>query len=80
MMKKLLLLIFMSATLAHGQSRPDFNITRAEKPPVIDGNLNDDAWKVDPLPTTDWLSYDPLYGQKQAQKTEVRVTYDDRYL
>lgn len=63
------------------QDRPDFHIKHTEKSPAIDGALNDEAWKaVEPLPTGDWLSYDPLYGQKQPQRTEVRATYDDRYL
>src|SRR5262245_33688469 len=66
--------------LLSAQGRPDFVVTRAVKPPVIDGSLEDAAWTVEPLTTSDWLSYDPLYGEKQTQHTEVRATYDDRYL
>src|SRR5689334_19479762 len=55
-------------------------VGRATKPPVIDGSLEDEAWSIEPLSTTDWLSYDPLYGEKQSQRTEVRATYDERYL
>ena len=75
----LVFLIFQMSALA--QDRPDLNIRRAEKAPTIDGSLNDDVWRsTDPLPSGDFLSYDPLYGQKQEQRTEIRVAYDDRYL
>jgi len=72
--------VFISVSQLVAEDRPDFKITRTEKAPLIDGNLNDDAWNIEPLPLTEWLSYDPLYGEKQQQRTEVRVTYDDRYL
>ena len=74
-----LILFILSRSLA-AQDRPDFTVHRTEKPPIIDGKMTDDAWKDEPLPTSDFLSYDPLYGQKQSQQTQVRVTYDDRYL
>ena len=32
------------------------------------------------LPLTEWLTYNPLNGEKLAQQTEVRAAYDDRYL
>ncbi len=76
-----ILLLLTISLPAAAQDRPDFKIRRAEKPPAIDGVLDDAAWHAaKPLPTGDWLSYDPLYGEKQAQRTEVRSTYDDRYL
>jgi uncharacterized protein DUF5916/cellulose/xylan binding protein with CBM9 domain len=82
MMKVITAALFaLTVTLsATAQDRPEFLIKRAEKPIVIDGRIDDDAWKVAPLPLGDWLSYDPLYGQKQEQRTEVRISYDDRYL
>ena len=44
---------------------------------VVDGRLDDAAWKTPPLELPDWLTYNPVSGQKLAQKTEVRVGYDD---
>src|SRR4051812_26416815 len=76
----LILILFSLATGLAAQERPDFKVTRTQKPPVIDGNLDDEAWSTEPLVTGDWLSYDPLYGEKQAQRTEVHAGYDDRYL
>jgi hypothetical protein len=32
------------------------------------------------LPLTEWLTYNPLNGEKMVQQTEVRAAYDDRYL
>ena len=50
--------------------------TRAERPPVVDGVLDDAVWKTSPLDLPEWLTYNPVSGQKIAQKTEVRVAYD----
>ncbi len=50
--------------------------TRAEHPPVVDGVLDDAVWKTAPLDLPEWLTYNPVSGQKLAQRTEVRVAYD----
>jgi hypothetical protein len=50
--------------------------TRVTTPPVIDGILDDEAWTALPLPTDEWLSYNPLHGDKIPQKTTVWVAYD----
>ena len=47
------------------------------EPPVIDGRLDDAAWKTPPLDLPEWVTYNPVSGQKLAQTTEVRITYDD---
>ena len=36
--------------------------------------------RAPPLPLADWLTYNPLNGDKLPQQTEVRAAYDDRYL
>ena len=68
------------SNFAYSQGRTEFRIFRVEQPPKIDGDLHDEAWSGEPLETTDWLSYNPLYGTKMPQRTEARITYDDRYL
>lgn len=45
-------------------------------PPRIDGNLDDPAWKTAPV-ATDFIQNFPNYGYPSAQKTEVRILYDD---
>ncbi len=48
-------------------------------PPLIDGKLNDPAWKE-----VDWagdfITYQPEEGKTPAQKTDFKVLYDDKNL
>jgi hypothetical protein len=46
------------------------------RPPVIDGSLDDEAWSGAPLPTGQWRSYNPLYGDQIPQQTTVWAVYD----
>jgi hypothetical protein len=72
--------VLMCATFARAQSA-DVTIERATQPPRIDGVLDDEVWaKVAPLPANDWVSYNPVRGDKMADiyRTEARVAYDDR--
>lgn len=50
---------------------------RLERPPLIDGALDDPAWQSPPLPLGEWVSYNPLNGDRIAQRTEVWVAYDE---
>ena len=52
---------------------------RVDRPPTIDGRLDDEAWTHAPVETTEWLSYNPLHGDKIAQHTTVWVAYDDNF-
>jgi hypothetical protein len=72
--------VFLVAADAHAQARPEFHVPRAAQPPKIDGVLDDEVWKQDPLPLGDWISYNPLRGDKMSPelRTEVRIAYDDR--
>ena len=45
---------------------------------MIDGNLGDEAWLGSPLDLGEWVSYNPLRGEKVPTRTEVRIVYDDR--
>ena len=66
------------ASPATSSTRPQVVAERLATPPRIDGILEDDAWKGPPLPLADWLTYNPLNGDKLAQTTEVHVGYDGR--
>ena len=74
--------LVLAAGSLHAQAFPDLPISRTAQPPKIDGVLDDEAWKQAPLPTGEWLSYNPLRGGKMPAdlRTEVRITYDDRNL
>src|SRR5437867_2141091 len=75
-----ILVLLAGFTRVHAEGGPEFHVSRAATPPKIDGDLSDEAWGDDPLVLGDWISYNPLYGEKMRQRTEVRVTYDDRNL
>ena len=74
--------VLLMATAGFAQTADNIPITRAAAAPKIDGVLDDEAWKVTPLPMTfdQWVSYGPVRGDKMPEiyRTEVRVTYDDR--
>ena len=55
---------------------PPMTATAVSKPPVIDGSLDDEAWAGPPLPTGEWKSYNPLYGDTIKQQTTVWAAYD----
>jgi hypothetical protein len=62
------------------EDRPRVEPLRVATPPAIDGRLDDDAWSAPPLALSDWITYNPVNGEKLAQQTEVRAVYDDRNL
>jgi hypothetical protein len=43
---------------------------------AVDGVLDEAAWRVPPLPAGERLTYNPLYGAKMAQRTEVWAAHD----
>jgi len=59
-------------------ARPAIAPVRVTSAPAIDGVL--EAWAAALLPLTEWLTYNPLNGDRIAQTTEVRAVYDDRFL
>ncbi len=50
------------------------------QPPIIDGVLDEDAWREGPVETGEWLSYNPLYGSTIPQKTRVWLGHDTNFL
>src|SRR5689334_16497451 len=68
-----------SAAPPAGSDRPIVHAYRVDRPPTIDGLLDDEAWKHAPIETTEWLSYNPLHGDKIPQHTTVWIAYDDSY-
>lgn len=58
----------------------EFPVVRTTVAPAIDGNLHDAAWEEARVPSTTWLTYNPVRGERLEQETEVWMTYDDRNL
>ena len=75
-----LVALLFAVPIVHAQGLPEFRVSRAVQPPAINGDLGDQVWNDDPLVLGDWISYNPLRGEKTAPPTEVRVAYDDRNL
>jgi hypothetical protein len=66
---------------ASAQSSPGaLTATRVTSPPIIDGNLDDEAWRSSQVQTGEWRSYNPLHGDRIPQTTDIWIAYDDRYL
>ena len=65
---------------AESDARPRLEAVRLSRPPVVDGNLDDEAWQGPALALGDWLTYNPLNGERMLQTTEVHAAYDDRFL
>ena len=53
--------------------------SRVTTPPVLDGRTDDAAWASAQV-IDEFLEYEPNEGKASRFRTEVRVTYDDRYL
>lgn len=75
-------LILAFAANAAAQAQPDFQVTRAEAPPKVDGVLDDAVWTRAPLAMDGWASYNPNRGDKMPAeyRTDVRIAYDDRFI
>jgi hypothetical protein len=54
-------------------------ITRFERPPVIDGNLNDPVWQTATI-FKDFLQTQPGDNVKPSDPTEAMIGYDSKYL
>ena len=59
--------------------RKSFEIYRTQTAPLIDGRLDDDAWKNAAV-VDDFHQTSPSDGAAPTEVTIVRVTYDDDYL
>jgi hypothetical protein len=75
----LLVLCALWAAPALAQAVPgeELRARRATIPPKIDGLLDDDLWAVEPLQLDRWMSYNPLRGEPEQQKTSVWIGYDN---
>lgn len=56
-----------------------YQVTRIEQAPKIDGVLDDKCWENLPI-ANDFIQYEPLNGKTASERTEVKVTYDNKAL
>ena len=57
--------------------RPELRAHHAAVPPKLDGVLDDQLWSLPPVEADNWVSYNPLRGEPQQQRTRVWIGYDD---
>jgi hypothetical protein len=63
---------------AEGGARPPVKEARAvrvERPPVVDGRLDDEAWRGAHV-LSDFIQKQPVEGAPPTERTEVAITYD----
>jgi hypothetical protein len=60
--------------------RPEVRPVRASVAPKLDGHLDDQVWSGAPLAAENWVSYNPLRGEPEQQRTRVWMAYDDQAL
>ena len=75
----ILLSLLCSIAIAFSQDKKPLNIQRTELAPKIDGILDDTIWKNAEI-ATGFVSNRPEIGKvaPQDQRTEVKMTYDDK--
>ena len=56
-----------------------FQVTRAARPPVIDGKLTDEVWSSAEV-LKEFTQQDPDEGKPATEQTEIRLIYDDSAL
>ena len=64
-------------TEQHG--RRSLTLTKAEAPPILDGSLDDAAWRNSEI-IGNFLQKDPEEGMDASETTEVRALYDEENL
>jgi len=67
--------LFLAGPLYSNDPMTPREAPRAEKPPLLDGKLDDPVWQS-ALRMTDFKTWQPDYGKEPGQKTEVYLLYD----
>ncbi len=79
-----LLALCMNRPICAEENAPSYaseiNVHPVSSPPKIDGVLDDPVWQEAPLELGEWLTYNPLYGDKMAQQTKVWISHDESNL
>ena len=68
-----------AAGFAIGGGRRSVQAQRTTQPPIIDGRLDDAAWR-DAVLITDFTQTNPVEGAPPTERTEVRIAYDADHL
>ena len=74
----LILLVLLAFTISTAQTviKKQYHATRVTTAPVINGILDDEAWKQGDW-VDDFTQYEPYNGKHTTQKTEFKILFDD---
>ena len=67
---------FADHAAAQAPTREVLRARHATAAPKLDGILDDELWSGEPLPLDRWMSYNPLRGEPEQQRTSVWIGYD----
>jgi hypothetical protein len=74
-MRRLFALLWIAGAASAGATPPGPTPARIDRPPRIDGRIDDAAWR-DAQPASAFVDYLPEPGRAPTQATEVRIAYD----
>lgn len=76
----LIVILVVQALALPAQDRSKvLEIKRTDRPPRIDGLLDDDCWQ-NIQPVSGFIQYNPVNGAPASEETYVWAAYDDRYI
>jgi hypothetical protein len=70
-------MLIVTAALPVSAQTSELRALRATVAPKLDGVLDDQVWTSASLPAENWVSYNPLRGEPEQQRTRVWIAYDD---
>ncbi len=69
-----------AAATSGGQEIQALEPVKTATPPVLDGILDDEAWKNAAIVDDAWVTYNPVNGNELPQSTRAYVAYDEQNL
>jgi hypothetical protein len=78
-------LVVLATASLFGQTVPSSSgprvavAARTDRPPRLDGTLNDPSWSSAPV-IADYRQREPLETQPATEKTEVRILFDSKHI
>jgi len=73
----LTVIIFVSGATGQAPVKKQYKAERLTSAPVIDGVLDEEAWKNEGTWIDDFTQYEPYNGSKVSQRTEFKILFDD---
>lgn len=75
----ILLFLIQSGVIGQEKAKNVYVTEHIKNPPVVDGILDDDAWK-EGIWCSDFTQNEPYNGKQVSQKTEFKILFDDNNL